>query len=374
MKATTNNRYAIGFLILLTGTGFIGCTGQQVILQEDTEEFVDVAQETIQAVRTFYDDQARARYEFMIEFLAERPSCRAASFVYLHPDKSQDRCLNDAERTKLRDCRNDPAPDTQCQILKKSSRITISPRSAQPSQTTISLLAIVAAYQRTLGKILEDETFDTTADLKSLKSRLDELNNQIDELKAVFDGGSASTNADDSSDDTQSGDSALNEQFEAVGALIDILRNAGADQADYEALRKVVVEQGPKLDQALESLLARYEQVDQQFGALLTRRAEERSRRDYNDLEESGRARLTKEQRQGRLKEIYDAEFERIRIAAAPNPLAEGLRGLIANHKSLQEAFKGNLTPEQRQRIAKQNRNQLKAVFKSVLGIVKVFI
>jgi len=83
---------------------------------------------------------------------------------------------------------------------------------------------------------------------------------------------------------------------------------------------------------------------------------------------------LTKEQRQGRLKEIYDAEFERIRIAAAPNPLAEGLRGLIANHKSLQEAFKGNLTPEQRQRIAKQNRNQLKAVFKSVLGIVKVFI
>ena len=58
---------------LCCGLILAGCTGgTAVILQEDTQELVDQAQEATVAARTFYVQQAQARYDYIIDFIAKR--------------------------------------------------------------------------------------------------------------------------------------------------------------------------------------------------------------------------------------------------------------------------------------------------------------
>ena len=369
-KRTWHSAMRASFLLSFC-TVLFGCGGgTAVILQEDSQELVELAQDALTSARTFYMEQALARYDYLIEFLAARPSCKAVSPLLLHA--TEDRCLSDDEITRRRDCEADVSDaSNECDVLRRTTEVVVSIRSTQPRQTTLSLITIVAAYQNTLAKILEDEAFDTAADLSALNSRIGELKNQLEELKSIFDDSGSATSSSGNSADTNT---ELEGQIAAVGAIGDLIRSAEADKKDIQALKKTILTNGPKIDSTLESLLATYEQVDRPFADLLERRAIESARNKYNRMSTEKRAKMSNTARAAQLKSIYNTEFERLTRASSPDPLAEAIRGLIVSHKNLQEGFRGNLTPEQKRRIAKENREQLKATFKSILNVVKVFI
>ena len=335
-----------------------GCTGTAVVLQEDAESFAEVVDAAVDATRAYYDQQGQQRFDYLIEFLAARPSCNVESPLLILT--TEGRCLTDEEKLRRRDCRDDATAHSDCAVLLRVQSVAASPQITQPRQTTISLLRAVASYQRALSRVLKDETYDTAADLRDLESRLDELKNKIDELAG-----------DDTS--TEDSDEQLGKQINAVGTIVDLVRTAIEDNADFKALRVLVLDRGPAIDAALEELLSTYERVDQPYSELLARREIERNRRAYNDTPVHERGQLSFDERETLIRAIYEPELARLNAAAKPDTIAAGLRGLIRSHRKLQQGFKGDLTPAQRARIAQENQKQVEAAFRSMLSIVKLF-
>lgn len=336
-----------------------GCTGTQTVLKQDTDDLNEVISTTTDAMRAYYAKQGQDRFDFVINFVAERPSCGGSSSLVVLLQES--RCLTSDERRRRLDCREDRNAHDDCGVLLDSTLVVrIAPELTQPRQTTITLIKVVASYQRALGRILRDDTFDTAAEINDLQSRLEELNEKVSEFLEK--------------EASEIGSDELNQQVTAVGALLDILRGMEQEQADFEALRGVITAKGPAVDAALQTLLRTYVTVDLPESRRLERSMLERIQRAYSDMTVEERAELTFEERVLRLRAIHEPELARINAAATPDALAKALRGLIKGHKQLQEAFKGNLTKEQRQRIADENSKQLKATFQSILNIVKLFV
>lgn len=356
------NKPVIGPLLLLIAgaMSLLGCTGTAVVLKEDTRTFTELVDESMAATRAYYMQQSRQRLDVLVDFLAARPSCGVESPLLILTAES--RCLTDAEKLQRRDCNENPNAHANCQTLKDAKQVTVSSRLAQPRQTTLSLIGIVSRYQYSLSLVLEDEEFDTAADLKKHWSSLKELQNRIEQLRGDKASSAASRNKE------------LEQQLKAVGAMIDLARDAHQQSAGYKELKALMLTEGPMIEQALEHLLATYEKVDKPFTELLARREIERNRREYNNLGAQRRAQLSFKKRQQLIRAIYQAELERQSLAERPDALAAGLRGLLESHRKLQEGFKGNLTEAQRKRIARENREQIKAALRAMVGIAKLFV
>ncbi|MCH9695238.1 MAG: hypothetical protein K0U72_12080 [Gammaproteobacteria bacterium] len=344
------------FFVPVLLAGLAGCSSTAEVLKEDSEAVVKLIDASLTTTRHYYDNLGQQQFDYMIEFLAARPSCNAESPLLYKADES--RCLTSDEKLLWRDCQASEAD--ACTEWKKIRPASFSPQANQRRQTMVSLIATVANYQQALANILEDETFDTASDLKDLNSRLNELKNQIDELKG-------DTSAEDEAKEE------LEKQLGAVGTLIDLVRNAEQDQADFAKLKKLVTTKAPAVDVALESLLSSYEKVDKPMSDNFARRRTEITRNTYNRMPLDERLELSQEEREDILRGIYEPESQRLSNASRPDSLAAGLRGLIRSHKTLQAGFAGNLTKEQRARIAKKNKQQVKAAFKAMLNIVKLF-
>jgi hypothetical protein len=356
-------RPVIGPLLLLIAgvMSLLGCTGTAVVLKEDTRTFTDLVDESMTATRAYYMQQSRQRLDVLVDFLAARPSCGVESPLLILTAES--RCLTDAEKLQRRDCDKNPNAHANCWTLTEKVReVTISSRLAQPRQTTLSLIGIVSMYQYSLSKVLEDQEFDTAAELKKHWSSLKELKNRIKQLQG------------DKASPGESRTKELAQQLDAVGALIDLVRDAHQQAAGYAELKALVFNKGPMIERTLEDLLETYEKVDKPFSDLLARREIERDRREYNNLGAQQRARLSFKKRQQLVRAIYQADLDRRSLAERPDALAAGLRGLLESHRKLQEGFKGNLTEAQRKRIARENREQIKAALRAMVGIAKLFV
>jgi hypothetical protein len=367
-------RQAIPGLVLfgLFAAISFGCTGQAVVVRQDTADVAGLIDESLTAAREYYRDLGQKQFDFLVEFIAARPSCGVESPLLLLT--TEDRCLTDDEKLLRRDCLADSSlPD--CLPLLAAREVPVSPDVTQPRQTTVTLLGTLASYQRALSKVLDDPTYDTAGDFADVVSRLGELCRQLSELAAIAAGDTepqaGSCDALDVKAITDR-NAALGQQVEAAGALLDLLRQANEDRTDYEALRATVADKGPAVDAALETLLATYEQVDVPFSTLLARREIERRRRQYNDLSVDARSALPQEARERLVREIYEPELARLQSASQPDPLAAGLRGVLRSHRKLEESFRGNLTAAQRKRAAAENQQQIKAAFQSMLSIVKL--
>lgn len=350
-----NMRKTFAFLVII---GLWGCTGTTAVLKEDTQALTEQIDQSMAATRTFYAQLGRQRLDYLIEFLAARPSCTVESRLLILPRES--RCMTQAERLRWRDCGGNPKSHGDCQILLAAQEVIVSPQLTQPRQTTLTLMGVVTSYLQMMLEALQDETFDTAADLKELQSRLGTLRDRISKLR----GDSAST---------KQSDQELDEQLDAVGKLMDLIRNADQAAANFTKLKRLVLERGPAVNRALRRLLETYEQADKPFFDLMARHEIERARREYNDLGPQSRGQLTTEIREQRIRAVYEPELRRLEQAALPDALAVGLRGLIESHEALQKAFQGNLTPEQRRRAAREVRRQLKVAFKTMIGVVKLF-
>lgn len=348
-------RLAIVVAVMMS---LFGCNGTALVLEEDTEPVSELIDQSINAVRTFYANQGQQRLDFLIEFLAARPSCGVESPLLILATES--RCLTNIEKVRLRECRSDAGAHTDCVNLLKVQSVSVSSQLTQSRQTTVTLIGVVASYQQVLSKVLQDKKLDTTTELNGLQSRLKELHNRVNELRG-----------DNSSTDESSQE--LEKQIEVIGELVNLIRDADEKSTDFEKLKAVVLNKGPTIDLALEKLLTTYEKVDKPFSDLLARREIEHSRQVYNDLDPSQREQLSNKEREQRIRAIYEPEMKRLNLAASPDALAVGLQGMIKSHKKLQEGFKGDLTDDQRRRIAKENQDQLKAVFKTMFNIVKLF-
>jgi len=335
-----------------------GCTGTAVVLKEDTQAVDELIDQSMEETRSFYGKLGRQRLDYLIGFMAARPSCAAESPLLILP--AQSRCLTGTEKMRWRECGGDPAAHRDCKTLLTAQQVIVSPQLAQPRQTTLNLIGVIASYQQAMMNVLQDEEFDTKAELKNLQSRLGSQQKRIDKLRS-----------DESS--TQETRKELDKQIDAIGTLTDLIRDAHQQASDFAKLKTLILNNGPAIDQALERLLETYEKADKPFSDLLARQEIERARREYNSLGPERRAELTTEMREQRIRAIYEPELLRLALTAGPDALAVGLRGLIASHKALQEGFKGNLTSEQRKRIAKEAQHQLKAAFKAMLNVVKLF-
>lgn len=345
-------------ILSLFVAGLFGCTGTAVVLQEDTEDVGELIEATVDSMRVYYAEQGQQKFDFIINFMAARPSCAAESPLLLLTETSQ--CLTDEQKLRRRACMENQAAHANCDALLAAQRAVVSPQITQPRQMTVSLINAVASYQRALAKVLRDENYDTAADLQDLRSRLLELNNRVREL-----GGEEP--------EEESEDEELDLQIGAIGAIVDLIASSNEDTADFNALRSIVVDRGPAIDAALESLLSTYERIDRPLTDLFARSITERSRNIYNDMTVAEREAMDFEERAEFLRAIYEAEFLRQNAAARPDAIATGLRGLIRSHKQLQKGFSGDLTSEQRRRIAEENRRQLKAVFESMRKIIDLF-
>jgi hypothetical protein len=351
----------------------IGCTGQAVVVQQDTSDVVGLIDESVTATREYYRDLGQKQFDVLVEFIAARPSCGVESPLLLVP--AEDRCLTDDEKLLRRDCMAD-ASTPECLRLPAVREVPASPDVTQPRQTTVTLLATLASYQRALARVLNDPTYDSAGDFADVVSRLGELCNQIAELAAIAGGdGEAPGGSCDALDvrAITDKDTALGQQAAAASTLLDLVRRANEDRADYAALSGIVAEKGPAVDAALESLLSTYEQVDAPFADLLARREIERKRREYNDMSADERSALPQEARERLVREIYEPELARLQAVSQPDAIAAGLRGLIRSHQKLEESFRGNLTESQRKRAAAENQQQVRAAFQSMLSIVKLF-
>ena len=349
-----------------------GCTGQAVVVRQDTADVTGLIDESVTAAREYYRDVGQQQFDVLVEFIAARPSCGVESPLLLLT--AEDRCLTDDEKLLRRDCLADSSlPD--CLPLLAARELPVSPDVTQPRQTTVTLLGTLASYQRALSGILDDPAYDTAADFADVVSRLGELCKQLSELAAIA-AGDAEARADscealDVKAITEK-NAALGQQVAATGALLDLVRQASEDRADFEALRATVADKGPAVDAALEELLATYEQVDVPFSNLLARREIERRRREYNDMSVDVRSALSQESRERLVREIFEPELARLQSASQPDPLAAGLRGVLRSHRKLEESFRGNLTAAQRKRAAAENQQQIKAAFQSMLSIIKL--
>jgi len=342
----------------LTVMGLWGCTGTTSVLKEDTQALTEQIDQSMAETRAFYEQQGRQRLDYLIGFLAARPSCTVESRLLILPRES--RCMTQTERLRWRDCGSDPNSHGDCGILLTAREVIVSPRLTQPRQTTLTLMGAVSSYLQTMLEILQDDTSNTATELKSLQSRLGTLRDRVNKLR-------------DDSASTEKSDQELDKQLDAIGNLVDLVRNADHQARDFTKLKQLVLEQGPAVNRALQRLLETYEKADKPLFDLMARHEIERARREYNDLGPESRAQLTTEIREQRIRAVYEPELRRLEQAALPDALAVGLRGLIASHEALQEAFKGNLTREQRQRAVQEVRRQLKVAFKTMAEVVKLF-
>lgn len=368
MRPAAPGFYLLGLLAICTS----GCTGQAVVIQQDTADVAGLIDESVTATREYYRVLGQKQFDFLVEFIAARPSCGVESPLLLLT--AEGRCLTDAEKLLRRDCMVDASlPD--CLPLLAVREVPVSPDVTQPRQTTVTLLATLASYQRALAKILADRTYDIAADFADVISRLGELCNQVTELTAIAAGDDEPRTGSCDALDVRAitdKDAALGQQVAATGALLDLVRRANEDRADFEALRTIVAGKGPAVDAALESLLSTYEQVDAPFADLLARREIERRRRAYNDLSVDERGLLPQEERERLVRGIYEPDLARLPAVSQPDAVAAGLRGLIRSHEKLEESFRGNPTPAQRRRAAAENQQQIKAAFQSMLSIVRI--
>lgn len=334
------------------------CTASAVVLQEDAESVSELIDASVTATRKYYEHQGEMRFNYTVGFLAARPSCAAESPLLIKT--SDGNCLSSAEKKIRLECKADSSFHADCDSLLQVQPLKISPQRSQSRQTIISLIAAIAAYQRTLARVLKDETFNTAVDLNNLRSRLNELSNKVRALRS-----------DETS--TEETDEELAMQVAVIGALVDLLQRADQDLADFAALETIVSQNGPAIGMALEALLKNYEKVDKPFADLLARQEIERKRVSYNRMSEDERNELEYEEREYLIRDILEPELIRLKSAARPDPLAAGLRGVIRSHKKLQRGFSGDLTTAQKKRIAEESQQQLKAAFSAMFSIVKLF-
>jgi hypothetical protein len=335
----------------------VGCTGRAMVLKEDSGEFNDLVENSIYETRQYYMQQGVRRLDFLIGFIADRPSCGADSTLLFL--LAEDRCLSGNERALYIECSVDANAHPDCKKLTGVLEISLE-RTVQPRQSALTLLGVVARYQEALAALLADDGHDTASELKAIQTQLTKLQDALASRK----GGASSVLGQGKE---------LKQQVSAIRSLVGLIQGLVQNQKDFEALREIVLDTGPQIDQQLSDLLSTYQKVDKPFDDLLARSEIERNRMEYNRLKTEGRAKLSRTQREKRLNKIFSLQLARWNAMTRPDALAVGLQGVIESHQALQEGFKGNLTAEQKRRIAEKNRELLKAAFQSMLEIVKIF-
>lgn len=229
--------------------------------------------------------------------------------------------------------------------------------SAEKSSALV-LIAILAEYQAVLAAIVSDPKLDTAAELQSLEDRANKALGAIDKIA-----GEDSAVKLDYKDQTQ-----------ALGKLIDLIRQLREDRRDLAKLRQTMSEKGgvaDKFDTALERLHLRYNGLDRGLLIELKRRETDRLLRNFNAASSAG---TSPEQRNERAQEILAARVEMKALEAAPDALGQAFLGLRDTHRQLRGAVvDGKYSASQRKRIASQALDQLKIWFDAISSVVKVF-
>jgi hypothetical protein len=343
-----------------------GCAGRAIVLREDAGALAEVSRQTVAQVRTFYAEQGARRLNYYLDALAQDPNCQANATLFVVRNDTGPapfRCFTDELRDKCQ--AEDPPVSFEC-LEANQMTIELLPATAV-YQSALTFIDVIADFQTLLARIATDESFDTGGELASLRSRLDSL--QI-ELRTVFPGLGILPAVPEAGAADPFGD-----QLQAVGALLDIVRDAAEAHDALKALKAALATNGPAFEVALGNLASRYQLVDLSGKRLIEREPLEAKRRVYNDLIAQGKtAAMSAPQRREHLEEILEAERVRRERLASPDPIVAALHSLHVSEGRLREAvLNDKLSPEQRHRIAQENIKGLKAAFRAIAGVAIAF-
>jgi hypothetical protein len=332
--STYVRRSCISALLAFTLTS---CATNSVLREDAVSLSAELASVQTQT-REFYAKQSAAREDYLLRIIAEDPKCMYGFPIYIvveSPPTRKVRCANKDELDALNE---------ENSIATGSAYLFGLPDKSD--QAALELVSVVAEYQAVVAKIVEDPKFDSKQDLKDLSERADALRDRYGDLLNV--GKEPRTES-------------IAEELNAAAALADLIRKAYHDGQAIEKLRQLVSKEGVAVEAALKSLSLRYRNHD----ALL-----------LNNLEAHRAATRQREFNEQLSKTIGSAE--RLKILRAfsaeqrsasqqltkTDPLAVALEGLAKTHEEFRRALlAGELTEDQRRRIAKQTLENLRAWF-----------
>ena len=363
--------FKFGKLVVVAHAALLaGCMGKNVVLKEDAAKLsADMATVVAQS-REFYKSQSAAKADFLIRILAQGENCRYEFPVVLVTEIGKPtRCLSDAERAGIGSS-GAPLPD--------GAKTHVFNLMVPADQAALQMIAVIAEFQTVVAKIVEDPKFDAGAQLEGVIDRACGLSERLEGLGGQGIAECKPTAADAAASATpESTTTALfKEERDALSAVINLARKANEDRKDIGQLTKAYTESGERVSKALTSLLAQYQGKDIVLSRALELSEVVAKRRALNVKlaalpQVAGK--LDSETRYSLMVNLHSTLTNQSAVKS-PDPLSVSLEGLIKTHKAFQAALlDGQLTPEQRARIAKSTFEQLKSWFNVLRTLTTVF-
>jgi hypothetical protein len=355
MVAGLRELSAAALLVCLTG-----CAATATVLKEDAAELTVATGRVVAAGRDFYGELQTARRDFLLEIMAHDANCGFALTVVLldDPDAATGaRCLTAAERVAWRDCAFTDDAATDCPGGMPDALADAEPYELLDGghQGALRLIAVFTAYQTELARILEDPEYDAAAPMLALLENARSAERLFAALEQRDPRGLA-----------------YDKQAKALGALIDLLAKSAQDRRDLAAMRALMAapdSAGAKFEQALDELRRRYGSADRPlFDALALAALDTRIRR-YE--ERAGK--LAPDDRLRQMRPIAESHAGYRALADAPDALGQMLAALQESHRQLRTAVvDGELSAEQRRRVARESLRQLRAWFDAIASVITV--
>ena len=349
----------VGVSALLVGIS--GCAATATVLKEDAAELTVATGRAMAAGHVFYASLQSARRDFLLEIMANDANCGFGLTVVLLDDPASptgSRCLTAQEQIAWRDCAfaDDGAADCPGGMPHELA-------DAQPyelldggHQGALQLIAVFAAYQSELAKILEDSEYDAAAPMLALLET-------ARSCEAFF---AALEKRDPRALDYEG-------HAKALGGLIDLLAKSTEDRRDLVAMRALMAgpeSGGARFEQALAELRHRHATADRPLSDALALAALDARIRRY----EERASKLSPDDRLRQMRPIAESYASYRAMAEAPDALAQMLAALHASHRQLRGAIvDGDLSDEQRRRIAREQLRQLRAGFDAITSVITVF-
>ena len=354
------NRHLRTAVILSMLIWLCGCA-TATVLKQDAAGLSTATGRLVGESRDFYRRLDEQKRQYLVNVLLESQNCRLGWKALLLPvENAGFRCLTTAELDVYNACSAEPI-DTACpggEMPNSLAGAQMFDLVSAEKSSALALIAILAEYQAVLAAIVADPKLDTAVKLQGLEDRANKALGAI----AKIAGEDSAAKRD------------FNAQTQALGKLIDLIRQLREDRRDLAKLRQLMSQKGgvaDEFDAALERLRLRYEGLDRGLLIELKRRETDRLLRNFNATPIAG---ASTEQRSERAQKILAARAEMKALEAAPDALGQAFIGLRDTHRQLRGAVvDGKYSASQRERIASQALDQLKVWFEAISSVVKVF-
>ena len=369
--------------ILMSVLVLNGC-GKNAVYKEDAAMRSSEMQEVLAQSRKHYDRMELARTDAILRLVASGPDCRLEDPIAFVIENDQVRCLSSAERDGF-DIVDGRAVPRRGRIIPEGASRWDAYLYGKSSMAALETIAVLAEFQSLVAHIVDDAEFTTGDRLNDFVARTctlsERLGGALSECSPTA--GDASTKADSPAaanaapqSSSASGEKEkvpFAEERNALVAVIDLILVANKDKKDVVALRNAYGVHGKKFSNALDFLLRNYRDKDVLFQRVLDTSNMVQARDAVNDA----MAALPSSDVTSRYKLLSEyVSKERVLYVKGParDPLVVALEELIKADTEFQTALlNGELTPEMRQRIAKNSFDQMKAWLRALKTLTSVF-